>query len=31
LAFAGHEFCAVAADGFVGGFLFQVDLLGFSD
>src|SRR5690242_633984 len=31
LAFAWHEFGAVATDGFVGGFLFKVDLLGLRD
>jgi hypothetical protein len=31
LAVGGHEFRAVAADGFVSGFLFQMNLLRFFD
>ena len=31
LAVGGHEFRAEAADGFVGGFLFEMNLLGFFD
>ena len=31
MTIGGHEFRAEAADGFVGGFLFQVNLLGFFD
>src|ERR1700726_5257673 len=28
LAVAWHEFCPITADGFVGGFLFKMNLLG---